>query len=308
MAASHSEKFLAAGLKMIDIGANLNDLMFRGIYHGKQHHPDDLASVLKRAVDIGVNKMIVTCGCLDDIKKGLEISKTRDDLYCTVGCHPTRCDEFEKEGDPDVYFNRLLEIIQNHNKKVVAVGECGLDYDRLHFCSKETQLKYFEKQIDLAEETKLPMFLHMRNAHTDFSDIIKRNRDRISSGVAHCFTGNKEEAHSIIDQGLYIGLTGCSFKTEENVEVAKSIPVENLMIETDAPWCEIRPTHAGFKYIKTRFDTKKKEKWQEGFCVKSRNEPANLIQVLEVLAAIKEQEVSELAEIVYQNTTNVFFK
>ncbi|CAB4026071.1 deoxyribonuclease TATDN1 isoform X1, partial [Paramuricea clavata] len=262
---------------IVNVSVKLIDLMFRGIYHGKQHHPDDLTSVLKRAVDIGVTKMIITCGCSDDIKNGLELSKTRDGLYCTVGCHPTRCGEFEKDGDPDAYLNGLLEVIQNNKEKVVAVGECGLDYDRLHFCPKETQLKYFERQIDLAEKTKLPMFLHMRNANKDFCDIIKRNRDRIHAGVAHCFTGNKEEAHSILDQGLFIGVTGCSFKTEENLEVVKSIPAEKLMIETDAPWCDIRPTHAGFQYIKTKFDTKKKEKWQEGWCVKSRNEPTHLM-------------------------------
>lgn len=167
--------------------------------------------------------------------------------------------------------------------------------------------RYFEKQFQLAEETKLPMFLHSRSAHQDFIDIIRRNRDRFVGGVAHCFTGTKEEAADYLDQGLYIGITGCSLKTEENIEAMKSIPTDRLLLETDAPWCDIRPTHAGFKYIKTKFETKKKEKWEKGLCVKGRNEPANIVQVLEVVAGCRGEDVESLAQSVYENTLNLFF-
>ncbi|KAG0730563.1 putative deoxyribonuclease TATDN1 [Chionoecetes opilio] len=247
-------KFRMAQLvkRFIDIGANLTDEMYQGIYHGSKKHEADLSHVLKRAWEAGLSKMVITGTSLSDSKAALELAKTNEHLYCTVGCHPTLCEEFEKEEtSPDAYLEELLQLTLDNREKVVAIGECGLDYDRTQFCSPEIQRK-----------------------NSTQTDTIASNS---------------------------------SLKTAENLVVAASIPTQRLMIETDCPWCEVRPTHAGHKHVKTVFQTKKKEKWEPGVMVKGRNEPNCIVQILEVLAAIKKEDHDELAEQLYNNTTKLFF-
>ncbi|KAF9584217.1 TatD DNase [Lunasporangiospora selenospora] len=305
--------------RFIDIGINLTDAMFRGIYHGKRAHVDDLKEVLLRAQRAGVCRMIVTSGNLDDCKTALELVKDDDSLYTTVGCHPTRCSEFEAFADgPEGYFNALKAFLNDPlaKKKVVAIGECGLDYDRLHFCPVETQLKYFERQFDLAESSGLPMFLHNRNTGEDFTRIVKKHRSRFSHGVVHSFTGTLDELKECLDLDLFIGINGCSLKTEDNLKVAAKVPLDRLMLETDGPWCDIRPTHASFKHLSKMSKeeqemympaSKKKERFEDGLMVKGRNEPCTMGQVLHVMADLHGISPEELAAQVYENTMKVFF-
>ncbi len=139
---------------------------------------------------------------------------------------------------------------------LVAFGEFGLDYDRLHFCSRELQLHSFAAQLELAASLspQLPLFLHSRAAHADFVGHLKAAfGDRLErlekGGVVHSFTGTIEEMRELMDLGLYIGINGCSFKTAENCAVVKEVELSRLMLETDGPWCEVRPSHEGYKYL-----------------------------------------------------------
>lgn len=300
---------------------------------------DDLALVLQRARDAGVQKIYITGTNLEDSKEAIEAIESNTDgkelftlithwlthtklftvakgfLYSTVGCHPTRSGEFEEYKDgPEAYYNELLKVATSSNV-VVAIGECGLDYDRLHFCPKERQLKYFEKQFDLAAKTQLPMFLHNRNTGDDFYNLVKANRHKFTHGVVHSFTGTLEEMKKLVELDLYIGVNGCSLKTEENIAVVKEIPVDKLMIETDAPWCDIRPTHASYAHLKNVSKeemalyappSKKKEKFELGCMVKSRNEPCTLGLLLHAVASIKNADPFELSEIIWKNTCQVF--
>ena len=166
-------------------------------------------------------------------------------------------------------------------------------------------------QLDLADKYDLPLFLHCRAAHDDFIQIIEANKDKIrQGGVVHSFDGSLEHAKKMIDLGFHIGLNGCSLKNEKNFEVVKEIPNDKIMLETDAPWCEIRPTHASHKFVTTKFETVKKQnkqKWQREVLVVGRNEPCTIVQVLEAVAGAKGEDPEKLSEIFYNNTMKVFF-
>lgn len=294
--------------KLIDIGANLTDAMYRGIYRSNKKHPDDFKHMMSRAKNQGVEAMIITGGSLTDSKEALELANQESNLYSTVGCHPTRCNEFVVHPDgPSSYLEDLRNLIKSDKDKVVAVGELGLDYDRTQFCPIETQKIYFREQLSLAESTGLPLFLHCRAAWTDFFDIMQQNKSKWSDsgGVLHSFDGNEQDLAKALEMGLYIGINGCSMKKEENLTVIKQIPTDRLLIETDCPWCEIKKSHASHKYIKTIFKRSKDASDPE-FPVKDRNEPAMLIQILEVLSSIRGENPSELAEQILRNTTQLF--
>ncbi|RNF13991.1 tatD related deoxyribonuclease [Trypanosoma conorhini] len=184
-------------------------------------------------------------------------------------------------------------------------------------------MPYFVKQLGLAEEFQLPLFLHDRNTGGDFLKVLAQHRQRFKGGVVHSFTGSKEDLERLLELGLFIGVNGCSLKGEDNLAVAKAIPLDRLMIETDGPWCEIRSTHASHKVLQEvakcggvseallspYYPACRREKFQEGAVVKSRCEPCHLLQVLEVLYGLHRGEVASLeslAATIYSNTRKLF--
>lgn len=237
-------------------------------------------------------------------------------MFTTVGVHPTRCGEFETYPQgPEAYLNALEEVLKDgiSDGKVVAVGECGLDYDRLQFCDADTQRRWFEAQFSLAKSFNLPMFLHLRAATSDFLEIVRRHLEDFPAGVVHSFDGSQAELDDILTVNkLHIGLNGCSLKTEENLAVAAMVPIDRLHFETDAPWCDIRATHAGAGAIRTKLPAKDKKKHDMGCLVRGRNEPCNIWQVLEVIAEAKEgkeaEAAAELAAQVLRNSEAMFFR
>ena len=153
-------------------------------------------------------------------------------VYGTAGIHPHNADDAKKE-DLD-----LIEKIVSQNDKVVAVGECGLDFDRM-FSTRENQIRCLEKHIAIAEKLKKPLFLHEREAADEFVRRFKKHPDVCKNSVVHCFTGNKKTLETYLDMGFYIGITGwiCDDRRASELREAVSIlPLERVLIETDAPY------------------------------------------------------------------------
>ncbi|RSL95463.1 hypothetical protein CEP52_012051 [Fusarium oligoseptatum] len=341
--------------RYIDIGINLTDPIFRGRYHGKERHPDDLTAVIGRAHEVGCTKLIVTGSDLGNSRHALKLAEEYPgSVYGTAGIHPCSSAVFSEAGpshesehtlpcnpDPSAPVSEehppcstktekliadltsLVTKAQASGKKsLVAMGEFGLDYDRLHYCSKTIQLHSFAAQLKVAASItpQLPLFLHSRAAHADFVRLLKdafgEKLERLEKGgVVHSFTGTAEEMRELMDLGLYIGINGCSFKTVENCAVVKEVHLDRLMIETDGPWCENplkKPQKQKNKNQKKapevpeRFKVVKKEKWEEGAMVKGRNEPCTIERIAKIIAGIKEVSVEEVCEAAWRNTVTVF--
>jgi TatD DNase family protein len=205
---------------------------------------------------------------------------------------------------------RTMAVEARKEGHAVAFGEIGLDYDRLFLSPKETQLKYFEPQLDLAIELQMPLFLHSRACSEDFERILKSKLDNLPKrGLVHSFTGTIDEMNAMVEMGFDVGVNGCSLKTEENLAVVKKIPLDRLQIETDGPWCEIRPSHASSQYLKDGPivpKAVKKEKWQSGMMVKGRNEPSTIAQVAHVVGKVKGISTEEVCAAAWHNSISMF--
>ncbi|KEI39455.1 uncharacterized protein L969DRAFT_17377 [Mixia osmundae IAM 14324] len=315
-------------MRFYDIGSNLSDPVFRGIVRGKRAHQDDLSHVMSRAAAAGVRGQMLTGDSLEGSREAVDLvkklSKSSDmQLSATVGCHPCRATEpYKHARGPDGYFDDLRALIeadiaarkQGQPRRVAAVGECGLDYDRLEHAERAAQLDMFPRHFALAREFKLPLFLHSRTseAHVDFVRILNQSGDAHQlPGVVHSFTGTVAEAKELIDLGLYIGVNGCSLKTAENLEVVKSLPLDKLLLETDAPWCSITSTSVATPLLDDfpagmapiwRPSSVKKERWAADKMVKGRNEPCTIGQVAHVVAKLHSVPLDVLAEQVWRNT------
>jgi TatD DNase family protein len=309
-------------LRFVDIGSNLLDDRFtKGIYHDKKRHEPDFDEVVERAVKIGVKHIIMTAGSVDESANAVkEVRRLRQcatageiHFSCTVGVHPTRClQEFVESPIKDEdSLQRLLEIAQDGmiDGSVVAIGEIGLDYDRLHFSPKNVQRKYLIRQLQvLAANTNLPLFLHNRSVGSDLYDILKEYEGCWKrGGVVHSFDDSYELAMKFItDLGLYIGLNGCSLREQNNLQVVKELPLEKILLETDCPYCEVKRTHAGYHHVKTTFPSKQEKKFELGVMVKGRCEPCQIIQVAEVVAGVKEQPLQDVADQCFENSLKLY--
>ena len=154
------------------------------------------------------------------------------EAWGTAGIHPHNADSARKED-----FDRMEEILAE-NYKIVAVGECGLDFDRM-FSTRENQIRCLEKHIELAEQIEKPLFLHEREASEEFVSVFKRHRNICKNAVVHCFTGNKNTLETYLDMGFFIGITGwiCDERRAEALREAVSVlPLDRVMLETDAPY------------------------------------------------------------------------
>ncbi len=202
-----------------DIGLNLFCHQFKDPEHILANAAKAEVKCILTGSDMKENELV------NDFTKG-------HDCFGTAGIHPHNADDM-KPSDID----RIRDIIKNNNK-IVAVGECGLDYDRM-FSKKENQIEALKGHIDLAEELEKPMFLHERSASEDFLKIFEEHKAVCSRSVVHCFTGDEKTVRAYIELGFSIGITGwiCDDRRADELRKAvRSIPLDRVLLETDAPY------------------------------------------------------------------------
>ncbi|HET6397563.1 MAG TPA: TatD family hydrolase [Pseudoxanthomonas sp.] len=209
-------------MHLVDIGANLTHDSF----------DRDRDAVLQRARDAGVMQMVVTGASREHSPRALQLARAHPGfLYATAGVHPHHAVEYTEECDAEM---RALHA----HPEVVAVGECGLDYF-LDFSPRPAQRRAFERQLEIGAQTGKPLFLHQRDAHADFLEIMRQFDGRLGPAVVHCFTGTREELFDYLDRDWYVGITGwlCDERRGAHLrELVRHVPAGRLMVETDAPY------------------------------------------------------------------------
>jgi TatD DNase family protein len=233
--------------------------------------------ILEDAHAAGI-QCILTGSDAEENEKVNTFVKTHD-AYGTAGIHPHATD-----GAKDEDIDRIEEIV-SENPRIVAVGECGLDYDHM-YAKKENQLHYFPRLIRLAEKLKKPLFLHERDAADDFIRAFAGHEEICRRSVVHCYTGNREVLEKLLAMGFYIGITGwiCDERRGDDLrDAVKILPLERVMIETDAPYLTPR-----------------------GFHLPRTNVPQNITYVAEALAHYMGVSKEDLLRHAKENTEALF--
>ena len=206
--------------------------MLKNIFDTHAHYDDekfvdDLDEVLSSLESKGVCGVINNAINMKSVKESVRLAEKYDNVWAAIGVHPHDVSDMM-----DADIDTLREI--SKHKKVVAIGEIGLDY-YYDFSPRYVQIKWFERQLELANELDLPVFVHDREAHADTLELLKKHRPK---GVVHCFSGSVEMARDILSLGMYIGLGGAvTFKNAKTpVEVARYVPLDRILLETDAPY------------------------------------------------------------------------
>lgn len=247
--------------------------------HCHLNHEDFISNVrehIENAKKVGVVKFLVVGYDKDSSLKAVKLANEHEEIYAAVGFHPTEIDVSEED----------FEVITNllKDKKVVAVGEIGLDYHWVKDpTQREKQKAYFIRQIELANKHNLPVTIHSRDADLDMLEILKSNPIKMG-GVMHCYSGSFESAKEITKMNLMLGLGGplTFLNAKKPKDVAKETPLEKIVLETDAPYLAPHP-HRG-----------------------KTNEPKYIVLVLEELAKIKDMPIEEVAKTTYENAAKMF--
>ena len=254
--------------KLIDTHAHLDDPKFES----------DRDEAIKRAKDAGLEN-IITVGTWQkghDLKPVIELAERYDFVYAVLGVHPHDAGDAGEDA-----FNEIKEL--SAHSKVIAIGETGLDYHYEH-SPKNIQKTVFIKHIQLAREINLPLTIHSREAQDDTLDILKEEGVRDIGGVLHCFSGSYEMAKKCLDMGLYLSFTGVvTFPKASNIhEIARKIPIEKLLVETDCPYFAPEP-HRG-----------------------KRNEPSFIVETAKKIAEVKGLSYADVARITTLNAKALF--
>jgi TatD DNase family protein len=236
----------------------------------------DLEKVIQRAKESGVG-YIFTVGTEEkDWNRVLEIANSHPSIYAILGVHPHNA----KEIDDHTYLT-LRKLCRE--KKVKAYGEIGLDFFR-NLSPKDVQLKRFREQISLAKELGLPIVVHDREAHKETLEILRSEKAEECGGIIHCFSGDYEMAKECIDMGFYISIPGSiTFKNAEGFrKIVKRIPLESLLVETDAPFLAPVPFRG------------------------KRNEPSYIRYTAQKVAEVKKVSLEKVAEVTTENALRVY--
>jgi TatD DNase family protein len=236
----------------------------------------DLDSVIQRAKESEVEYIFTVGTEKKDWKRALEIANLHPLIYAILGIHPHNAKEVD-----DQTYPLLKELCKN--KKVKAYGEIGLDFFR-NLSPRDIQLKRFREQIELAKELGLPIVVHDREAHQETLEILKSEKAEECGGIIHCFSGDYEMAKACIEMGFYISVPGSiTFKNAESFrEIVKRIPLESLLVETDAPFLTPEPFRG------------------------KRNEPSYVRYTAQKVAEMKKVPFEKVAEVTTENAMRVY--